>query len=62
MAKKLTEMSDEEIEVFIRNKFKDLPEGAYNIGTGNFVCFTGKEGYINFEIAFSKKMRDFCKK
>ena len=52
-------MSDEELEAYVRKKYKDLPEGVYNIGTDKFACQTGKEGYINFEIALHKKVREY---
>lgn len=31
-----------------------VQDGAYQIGTGDFIAYTGKGGYINYQIAIEK--------
>jgi hypothetical protein len=53
--------TDEEIEADVREFYKDLPDGAYNIGTEGTdmpVCITGRGGYIEFMIVLNKSIRD----
>jgi len=51
--------TDEEIESYVREGLKDLPEGGYEISDGDkWLIFTGREGKINSEIAFLKVARD----
>jgi hypothetical protein len=33
---------------------QEVPNGMYNIGTGNLVCWTGKGGYIDFRVELEK--------
>ena len=48
----------EQWEIKLREKLeKELPEGSYDIGTDNFVCITGKGGYINFRVALAKEVQ-----
>ena len=39
----------EQWEIDLRARLdKEVPHGAYQIGTGSFVVWTGKLGYINY--------------
>lgn len=42
----------EEIEKEVREKFKDLPQGAYQISAAPWVVWTGREGFIQHVIEF----------
>jgi hypothetical protein len=46
-------------EAFLRIHREELPEGGYQIAGGedNLVLYTGKEGYIQFELALMQEMR-----
>lgn len=50
--------SDEEIEKEINEKYKDLPEGLYQIGYSPYIAMTGRQGYINYQISLEKGIRD----
>ena len=51
--------TDQEIEDHVREKLKDLPEGAYELSDGHkWLVLTGREGKINAEIVFMKLVRD----
>lgn len=50
----------EQWEIDLRKKLEEeLPNGIYNIGTKDFVCHTGKQGKINFEVLLHKKITDY---
>mgnify|MGYP001018962523 CR=1 FL=1 len=50
----------EQWEKELREKLeKSIPEGGYNIGTGNLVCWTGKGGYINFRVELAREVRNW---
>ena len=36
---------------------KELPDGVYDIGHGNFVCYTGKQGKIELEVEVMKELK-----
>jgi hypothetical protein len=55
------DLTDEEVEAYVREKYKDLPHGTYNISTGNLVVYTGLAGNINYKIRLHIAMRDFLK-
>ncbi len=38
------------VEAYVRDKYKDTPPGIYDIGTGDWHCFTGAAGAIYFEV------------
>lgn len=57
----LNTATDEEIEKYCNEKYKDLPHGSYQIGEGPWVIFTGRGGYILSEIALMKAVRDMNK-
>jgi hypothetical protein len=45
----------EQWEVDLRKKLNaELKEGAYDISNLDFKCVTGKQGYIEFEVALRK--------
>ena len=47
----------EQEEKDLREKLdKEIPNGAYNIGIEGMVCWTGKGGRIDFEIAMIKAL------
>lgn len=44
-------------ELYIQKLAETLPKGAgYNIGTGDFVCYTGTLGYAAFDAALKEKV------
>ena len=57
--KSITEMSDAEIEAWVREECVDLPEAMYLVGAKPYLYYTGREGFIEFEIAFRIKVRDY---
>ena len=52
----------EQWEVELRKRLEEqIPHGSYNIGTGepgDMVCYTGKYGRIEFEVALQKLVRE----
>jgi len=53
-------MEDWEIE--LRAKLdKEIPNGAYQIGTPPVVAWTGKGGYIDFHIEMERVLRKLIK-
>ena len=49
----------EQEEKDLREKLeKELPNGWYDIGTGDFHCYTGKGGKIDFEVALRKDIQE----
>jgi len=52
----------EQWEVDLRAKLQaELPDGAYEFGGGGVKGFTGKGGYIEFEVAMRKEVRGFTR-
>jgi hypothetical protein len=48
----------EQWEIDLRSKLNaELPDGSYNIGNSSFPCYTGKQGFIEFEVAIQKEVR-----
>jgi len=46
----------EQWEIDLRERLnRTLPHGSYKIGDN---CFTGKGGYIEFEVAMKKKVKE----
>lgn len=52
-------MSDNEIKDFVIEKYKDLPDGIYEVSGGDFTYFTGRGGYIESEIALIKALKNY---
>lgn len=48
-------VTDENVEQVIREKYKNIPEGKFLIGSEDFKAYTGKEGMIKYEIQFIKE-------
>ena len=51
----MTPEKEEEIRTKLR---AELPDGCYAIGTGPFQMYTGKEGYIDFQITLMKEIEN----
>ncbi len=50
----------EKWEIDLRSKLeKELSDGLYRIGSGNFMGWTGKGGQIEFEVALIKNAKDY---
>ncbi len=50
----------EQWEKELREKLKkQLPEGGYDIGNSGMACWTGKQGYIEYRVAFIKAISKF---
>jgi len=39
----------------------ELEEKMYQIGEGDFIAFTGKQGKIDFEVSLEKTLREIMK-
>jgi hypothetical protein len=49
----------EQWEIEAREKLdKEVPNGLYNIGSDKQVCYTGRQGYIEFQIEMMKYCRN----
>lgn len=60
--KNLIEATDEQIEAYVNEKFKDAENKVYDLSVDGWMLFTGKAGAIRFEIIFMKQMRMNLKK
>lgn len=58
----LIDATDEEIEAYVNEKFKDAPNKAYEFSAPGHYVATGKSGAIRFEILFMKEVRDNLRK
>jgi len=49
----------EQWEIDLRARLnKDIPDGAYQIGSGKWVAWTGKLGYITYLVEIERTLRD----
>ena len=49
----------EQWEIDLRERLdKELEDKMYQIGEGEFVVFTGKQGKIEFEVSLERSFRD----
>ncbi len=52
----------EDWEKALREKLEnELEEKMYQIGEGDFIAFTGKQGKIDFEVSLDKTLREVIK-
>jgi hypothetical protein len=58
----LVDATDEQIEAYVNEKFKDAPNKAYGLSTDGMMLFIGKAGMIRYEIIFLKEIRDNLRK
>ena len=54
----LIDATDEQIEAYVNEKFKDAPNKAYEFSDPNHYVIMGKLAAIRFEILFMKEVRD----
>lgn len=50
--------TDQQIEDYVNEKYKDLPHGSYQIGEDPWLIFTGRGGFIRSKIELLKALRD----
>lgn len=54
----MTEQEEKDLRERLENELED---GCYKIGGETIIAYTGKQGYINYEIALRKAVENYGK-